>query len=111
MTLEIVQDIVSDILKGVEELLWPQKSLHDFVLPTITEDKPPMELSRTIRKDVKREISSGPLVEVCLQKYWFRISEGRQGLSVLGVELTSSADIKERNGEQISNKDFMMNID
>ena len=109
MSLDIVQDIVSDILKGVEELLWPEKSLPEFILPTVVEEKSPVEPSREIRKEVVKEIPCGPLVDLCLQKYWFRISGGRQHLRVLCTEPISPSDIKEQNSEQISSNQPMIN--
>ena len=109
MSLDIVQDIVSDILKGVEELLWPEKSLPEFILPTVVEEKSPVEPSREIRKEVVKEIPCGPLVDLCLQKYWFRISGGRQNLRVLCTEPISPADIKEQNSEQISSNQSVIN--
>ena len=131
MTMDIVQEILSDLMQGVEELLWPQESLDDFVLPTSEEEKPfeknrhkDVESSIIKQKDVEvisikqkddevisikqkdvemsikkeEELDLGSSVaDVCLQKYWFRISQGRQHLAVLGIYMTNTADIKEKN--------------
>ena len=129
--MDIVQEILSDLMQGVEELLWPQKSLDDFVLPTSEEEKPveknrhkDVAISSDNQKDVESSINKQKDVEVlsnkqkdvemcinkeeeldlgssvadvCLQKYWFRISQGRQHLTVLGIYMTNTADIKEKN--------------
>ena len=129
--MDIVQEILSDLMQGVEELLWPQKSLDDFVLPTFEEEKPveknrhkDVAISSDNQKDVESSINKQKDVEVlsneqkdvemsikkeeeldlgssvadvCLQKYWFRISQGRQHLTVLGIYMTNTADIKEKN--------------
>ena len=129
--MDIVQEILSDLMQGVEELLWPQKSLDDFVLPTSEEEKPveknrlkDVAISSNNHKDVESSINKQKDVEVlsnkqkdvemsinkeeeldlgssvadvCLQKYWFRISQGRQHLAVLGIYMTNTADIKEKN--------------
>ena len=129
--MDIVQEILSDLMQGVEELLWPQKSLDDFVLPTSEEEKPveknrlkdvaissdnqkevessinkqkDVEVLSNEQKDVEMSINKeeeldlgSSVADVCLQKYWFRISQGRQHLCVLGIYMTNTADIKEKN--------------
>ena len=128
--MDIVQEILSDLMQGVEELLWPQKSLDDFVLPTFEEEKPveknrhkdvaicdnqkdveslinkqkDVEVLSNKQKDVEMSINKeeeldlgSSVADVCLQKYWFRISQGRQHLTVLGIYMTNTADIKEKN--------------
>ena len=99
--MDIARDIVSDIIKGVEELLWPQQFTEDLV-PSKTEksaERVPdteTEISSEKPEVVPRKAETGGVADICLQKFWFRISRGRGNLLVFCVFLTDVADIKGR---------------
>ena len=88
--MEIAKEIVSDIIKGVEDLLWPQPRDEEPV------ERAP-DTSTNIEKPglVQGKVETGAVADICLQKYWFRISQGRANLLVFCVFLTNVADIKE----------------
>ena len=98
--MEIAKDIVSDIIKGVEELLWPNQSSEDLVLTRVEEsverttDNQDVEILSEKRGVLHRKVETGAVADICLQKYWFRISQGRAKLLVFCVFLTNIADIK-----------------
>ena len=104
--MDIAKDIVSDIIKGVEELLWPQQQFTEDLVPTKTEKSaervPDTEIKIVSSEKpdvVPRKIETGGVADICLQKYWFRISRGRANLLVFCVSLTDVADIKERENQ------------
>ena len=88
--MEIAKEIVSDIIKAVEDLLWPQPRVEEPV-----ERAPDTEADIEKPGLVQRTVETGALADICLQKYWFRISQGRANLLVFCVFLTNVADIKE----------------
>ena len=96
--MEIARDIVSDIIKGVEELLWPPPAVDESVEGTpgpdieILTEKPEKPETPGV---LRRKVETGAVADICLQKYWFRISQGRANLLVFCVFLTNVADIKE----------------
>ena len=109
--MEIAKEIVSDIIKGVEELLWPQPEVEKYVETTpdnqtrvkeSVEGTPGPEKEILSEKPEKPEkpgvlqgkVETGAVADICLQKYWFRISQGRPNLLVFCVFLTNVADIK-----------------
>ena len=100
--MDIAKDIVSDIIKGVEELLWPQQQFTEDLVSSKTEKSaervPDTEIKISSEKPdaVPRKVETGGVADICLQKYWFRISRGRANLLVFCVFLTDVADIKER---------------
>ena len=103
--MEIARDIVSDIIKGVEELLWPQESSEDLVLPrvedsvestTTTDTEDTTAISSEKRGVDQRKVETGAVADISLQKFWFRVSQGRAKLLVFCVFLTNVADIKVR---------------
>ena len=103
--MEIARDIVSDIIKGVEELLWPQESSEDLVLPrvedsvestTTTDTEDTTAISSEKRGMDQRKVETGAVADISLQKFWFRVSQGRAKLLVFCVFLTNVADIKVR---------------
>ena len=103
--MEIARDIVSDIIKGVEELLWPQESREDLVLPrvedsvestTTTDTEDTTAISSEKRGVDQRKVETGAVADISLQKFWFRVSQGRAKLLVFCVFLTNVADIKVR---------------
>ena len=102
--MEIAKDIVSDIIKGVEELLWPQESSEDLVLPRVedsverstTTDTENAEISSEKQGVDQRKVETGAVADISLQKFWFRVSQGRAKLLVFCVFLTNVADIKVR---------------
>ena len=103
--MEIAKDIVSDIIKGVEELLWPHQSSGDLVLPrvedsvestTTTDTEDTTAISSEKRGVDQRKVETGAVADISLQKFWFRVSQGRAKLLVFCVFLTNVADIKVR---------------
>ena len=91
--MEIAKEIVSDIIKGVEDLLWPQSRKEEFVKRVPSTD---IELLSEKPVVLHKNVETGAVADICLQKYWFRISQGRANLLVFCVFLTDVADIKGR---------------
>ena len=91
--MEIAKDIVSDIIKGVEELLWPQSRVEESV--ERAPERAEIEMLSETPGVLHRKVEPAAVADICLQKYWFRISKGRANLLVFCVFLTNVADIKE----------------